>query len=59
MEVAEKLGLTPKEIRYLNKRVYNPFDAALAFIAQQRHISVGDLYDVLSECGLPVIADLL
>ena len=59
MEVAEKLGLTPKEIRFLDKRISNPCDAALAFIAQQRHVSVGDLYDVLNECELPVVADLL
>jgi len=59
MEVAEKLGLTPKEIRYLDKRTLNPCEAVLAFIAQRCHISVGDLYDVLNECGLPVVADFL
>ena len=56
--VAEKLGLTPKEIRFLDKRTLNPLDAALTFVAKQRHITVGDLYDLLSECGFPLIADL-
>ncbi|XP_020601814.1 uncharacterized protein LOC110040884 [Orbicella faveolata] len=56
--VAEALGLTPQEIRFLDNRTLNPLDAALAFIAKQRHITVGDLYDLLSECGFPVIADL-
>jgi len=56
--VAEELGLTPKEIRFLDKRTLNPLDAALTFVAKQRHITVGDLYDLLSECGFPLIADL-
>ena len=57
--VAEALGMTPAEIRFLDNRTLNPLDAALAFIAKQRCITVGDLYDVLIECGCPVIADLL
>ena len=57
--VAEKLGLTPKEIRYLDKRTLNPCDAALNFISQRCYINVDDLYDVLNECGLPVVADHL
>lgn len=56
--VAEALGLTPQEIRFLDNRTLNPLDAALAFVAKQRDITVGDLYDLLCECGLPVIADL-
>jgi len=56
--VAEELGLTQKEIRFLDKRTLNPLDAALAFVAKQRHITVGELYDLLSECGFPAIADL-
>ena len=56
--VAEALGLTPQEIRFLDNRTVNPLDAALAFIAKERHITVGDLYDLLCECGFPVIADL-
>jgi len=56
--VAEALGLTPLEIRFLDRRTLNPLDSALAFIAKQRHITVGELYDMLSECGFPAIADL-
>ena len=58
-EIAEALGLTPREIRFLDNRTLNPFDAALAFIASQRHINVGELYDLLNERGFPVVADLL
>ncbi|KAL9963892.1 hypothetical protein ACROYT_G027447 [Oculina patagonica] len=57
--VAEALGLTPQEIRFLDKRTLNPLDAALAFIAKQRHITVGELYDLLNERGFPMLADLL
>jgi len=57
--VAEALGLTPPEIRFLDNRTLNPLDAALAFIVRQRSITVGDLYDLLNERGFPVIADLL
>jgi len=56
--VAEALGLTPEEIRFLDNRTLNPLDAALAFVAKQRNINVGELYDLLSECGFPAIADL-
>ncbi|KAJ7375436.1 hypothetical protein OS493_002203, partial [Desmophyllum pertusum] len=57
---AERLGLTPAEIRYLDKRVLNPCDAALAHSRNQGYISsVGDLYDTLVDCELPLIADLL
>jgi len=58
-EVAERLGLTPREIRFLDNRTLNPFDAALAFIARQKNITVANLYDLLNECGYPVLADLL
>ncbi len=57
--VAEGLGLTPQEIRFLDNRTMNPLDAVLAFIAKQRHITVGELYDLLSKSGFPVQADLL
>ena len=58
-EVAERLGLTPQEIRFLDNRTLNPFEAALAFIARQRNITVADLYELLNECGYSVVADLL
>ena len=58
-DVAEKLGLSPNEIRFLERRTLNPCDAALAFLSQRSYLNVGCLYDVLTDCGLPVIADLL
>lgn len=57
---AEKLGLRPAEIRFLDKRLLDPCDAALSHSRNQGNVnSVGDLYDVLVECELPVMADLL
>ncbi|XP_078377174.1 uncharacterized protein LOC144660431 isoform X1 [Oculina patagonica] len=57
---AERIGLSPAEILYLDKRVLNPCDAALAHSRNQGYIaSVGDLYDALVDCELPVMADLL
>ncbi|XP_068708431.1 uncharacterized protein [Montipora foliosa] len=58
-DVAEKLGLSPTEIRYLDKRTLNPCDAALDFSSQRCHINVDDLYDTLTDCGYPVLADTL
>ena len=57
--VAEKLGLNHEEIRFLDVRVTNPVEALLAFIANQRYMSVGELYQVLCDCGIPAIADTL
>ena len=60
MLLAEKLGLTPAEIKFLDKRVLNPCDAALVHAREQRLIEyVGDLYDGLVDCGFPLLADLL
>ena len=56
---AEKLGLTPAEIRFLDKRTRNQVLEVLIFASQKYLITVGDLYDVLKDCGLPVIADFL
>ena len=56
---AEKLGLTPAEIRFLDKRTMNQVLEVLVFASQKYLITVGDLYDVLKDCGLPVIADFL
>ncbi|XP_068743817.1 uncharacterized protein [Montipora capricornis] len=58
-DVAERLGFSPKEIRYLDKRTMNPCDAALATVSQRCDISVDDLYDALTDAGLPVLADTL
>ena len=59
MELAEGLGLTPAEIRFLDKRTLNPMDAALSFIVKQRFLRVGELYELLEEHNFPVLADLL
>ena len=56
---AEKLELSPDEIRFLDQRTLNPVDAALNYIAKRRPLTVGDLYDLLNDCELPVIADKL
>ncbi|XP_022792905.1 uncharacterized protein LOC111331938 [Stylophora pistillata] len=57
---AERLGLTPAEIRFLDKRVLNPCDAALEHARKQGLIeNVGDLYDRLVNCEFPRLADLL
>ena len=57
--VAEKLGLNQDEIRFLDLRHTNPVEALLNFITSQRSINVGELYNILCECGIPVIADKL
>ncbi|XP_067049423.1 uncharacterized protein [Acropora muricata] len=57
--VAERLGLRAKEIAFLDMRYPNPCEAALAFVAQYRGMNVDYLYDVLSECGMPALADTL
>ena len=56
---AEKLGLTPAEIRFLDKRTMNQVLEVLIVAAKRDLITVGDLYDVLKDCGLPTIADIL
>ncbi|XP_074606683.1 uncharacterized protein LOC141859725 isoform X2 [Acropora palmata] len=55
--VAEELGLPPVEIRFLDNRTTNPADVALSTVASQRLFTVGNLYDVLAACNLPLIAD--
>ena len=57
--VAERLGLKAREIAYLDMRYPNPSEAALTFVAQYRGMNVDDLYDVLTECGMPMLADIL
>ena len=59
MLVAEKLDLNAEEIRYLDKRTLNPAHALLGYIANRRYLTVGELYKVLCNCGIPVIADKL
>ena len=57
--VAERLGLTPSEIRFLDKRYPNPFAPALIHSRNQQYWNVGQLYDVLVDCGFPGFSDLL
>lgn len=56
---AEKLGLSAAEIRYLDNRTVNPCLEALMHSRRQRFIDVGSLYDTLTECEQPMLADLL
>ena len=58
-DVAERLGLSATEIRFLDAREKNPCDAALSFVSQRCCMNVDDLYNVLVECGMPVPADIL
>ena len=58
-QVAETLGLTPDEIRFLDLRTLNPVDAMLHHVTRDFHVTVGDLYDLLIACELPVMADAL
>lgn len=57
--IAEKLGFNQDQIRFLDKRSKNPAEEFLGCIASERYLSVGDLYSLLRECGVPVIADYL
>jgi len=59
VEIAEKLGLTQDEIRFLHVRTLNPADEMLGYVTRRFHLTVGDLYDLLIACELPVLADLL
>ena len=40
-------------------RYPNPSEAALTFVAQYYGLNVDYLYDVLVECGMPALADIL
>ena len=57
--VAEKLGLNQDEIRFLDLRHTNPAESLLGFVTNHRDMNVGELYKILCECGIPVIADNL
>ena len=57
--VAERLGLRGSEIEFLDERYPNPSEATLAFVAHYYGMNVDYLYDVLTECGMPVLADFL
>ena len=57
--LAERLGMSNNEIRFLDKRIPNPCDVVLNVMAQHRCFRVGELYDNLVESELPGAADLL
>ena len=57
--LAERLGFSQIEIRFLDKRVMNPSDVVLGAVGKHRHLSVGEIYDTLVDCELPAIADLM
>ena len=57
--VAERMGFTAPEIRYLAHRTRNPFEAALTHYIQRNPMKVDDLYNILTECEMPVLADIL
>ena len=57
--LAERLGFSQIEMCFLDERVVNPSDVVLGAVAKHRHLSVGEIYDTLVDCELPVIADLM
>ena len=57
--VAERLGLTPAEIRFLDRRILNPMDVVLNVAGRSSSERVETLYDLMTELGLPEVADLL
>ena len=57
--LAERLGFSQIEIRFLDKRVMNPSDVILGAVGKHRHLSVGEIYDTLVDCELPAVADLM
>ena len=57
--VADGLGLAPVEIRFLDQRVVDPMDVVLRSVGQMSSVRVETLYDLVTELGLPKVADLL
>ena len=58
--VADRLGLIRgSEIQLLDERYPNPSEATLDIVAHLYGMNVDGLYDVLTECGMPVLADIL
>ena len=53
--VADRLGFDDAYIRCFDYRFRNPFETVLSCC----NLTVGQLYDVLVECGFPVFADFL
>ena len=57
--VAERLGHTAAWIRYFDQRTEDPFEATLMHYIERNPMKVDDLYDILTECGMPALADIL
>ena len=58
-DVADRMGLRGSEIQFLDERYPNPSEATLDFVAHFQGMNVDGLYDVLAECGMPMLADIL
>ena len=57
--IADRLGLRGSEIEFLDERYRNPSEATLGFVAHLDGINVDGLHDLLTECEMPVLADIL
>ena len=57
--LADRLGFSQIEMCFLDERVVNPSDVVLGAVAKHRHLSVGEMYDTLVDCELPVVADIM
>ena len=57
--LAEKLGMSQIDIRFIDKRVVNPCDVVLSLMGNNRYLSVGEVYDILVDCELAGAADIL
>jgi len=57
--LAERLGLNSERIRLLDKRCFNPAGFLLHCVGERSDMTVGNLYELLNECGLPGLADRL
>ena len=57
--VADRLGLRGSEIEFLDERYRNPSEPTLEYGARRHGMNVDDLYDVLTECEMPMLADIL
>ena len=58
-DIADRLGLRRSEIQFLDERYPNPSEATLDFVAHYQGMNVDGLYDVLTESGMQVLADIL
>ena len=57
--LAEVLRLNSEQIRFLDKRYPNPAGFLLDYVGKRSNMTVGILYDLFNECGLPGVADRL